>query len=82
MPQKETPNCSLVFSRTNYICNCLDSYSNKVGLFTDVALEKAKWHFVTVMPTACLSKKQMDTLANVKLDTLEMAVMEIVQITA
>ena len=42
----------------------------------------AKCHFVIEMPTVCLSKKPMDTLANVKLDTLEMVDMENVLITA
>ena len=47
---------------------------------TDVEWERVKWPCVTAMLTACSLKKLTATPVNVRLDTLEMAATEIVQI--
>ena len=43
---------------------------------------RVKWHSVTEMPTVCSWLKQMDTNADVRMDTVEMVAMATVLITA
>ena len=59
----------------------LNEFNKNVLFFaTDVEWERVKWPYVTAMLTACSLKKLTATPVNVRLDTLEMAATEIVQI--